>query len=422
MHVIAVMDEWTGHNLCMTKSLVVAGGGIAGMAAGLAAARAGWQATVFERALEFSEVGAGVQLGPNVTGILQAWGLGDALTQVAAFPSGLHARSMATGEVLATLPVKDATTTYGAPYVTIHRADLHGILLQAASSEGVQVHSDAVVQKLSQSADEAVLDVMQQGQLLHHTAAVAVAADGVWSPLRQQLLGDGLPSFTGHIAYRALVSQSDLPTHVRSQDVTVWMGAQAHVVSYPVRGGDDLNVVCLAEGRLFDDDANHLQALQTWNAQKSEAQTLAELHHALRGACAPLKDLMTACSEWRSWPLCRRPAMQGAHEHAQGRVALVGDAAHPMLPYLAQGAGMAIEDAHALAAQLLQASAANVPERLQQFARARWQRNARVQARAVRNGQIFHATGALRLGRDLGLRLMGARLMDVPWLYGYRQS
>ena len=416
------MAKWAGHNLRMTKSLVVAGGGIAGMAAGLAAARAGWQATVFERAQAFSEVGAGVQLGPNVTRILQAWGLGDVLNELAAFPSGIHARSLTTGEVLATLPVHDFTARYGAPYATLHRADLHGLLLKAAAKEGVQVHSDAMVQKASQSADEAVLEVMQQGQWLQHSAAVAVAADGVWSPLRQQLLGDGLPSYTGHIAYRALVAQADLPPHLRSQDVTVWMGAHAHVVSYPVRGGESLNVVCLAEGRLLDDEANHLQALQTWNAQKSEAQTLAELQHALRGACTPLTDLMAACSHWRLWPLCFRPAMQGAHQHAQGRVALVGDAAHPMLPYLAQGAGMAIEDAQVLAAQLLHASSANVPERLQQFAHARWQRNARVQARALRNWQIFHATGALRLGRDLGLRLIGARLMDVPWLYGHRQS
>ena len=404
----------------MTKTLLVAGGGIAGMAVGFAAVRAGWGTKIFERAAKFSEVGAGVQLGPNVTRILQAWGLGDALAQVAAFPEGLHARSMNSGEVLATLPVKDAASTYGAPYVTIHRADLHGLLLQAAVREGVQVHSDAVVQKVTQSVDEAVFDVMQHAQFQQHNAAVAVAADGVWSPLRQQLLGDGLPTFTGHIAYRALVAQADLPAHLRSQDVSVWMGSQAHVVSYPVRGGEYLNVVCLAEGRLLDDDANNLQALQTWNAQKTEAQTLAELHHALRGACTKLTDLMVACSDWRLWPLCGRPAMQGAHQHAQGRLALVGDAAHPMLPYLAQGAGMAMEDAYELAAQLLGATAANAPDRLQQFAHARWQRNARVQSRAVRNGQIFHATGAMRVGRDMGLRLMGARLMDVPWLYGYR--
>jgi salicylate hydroxylase len=406
----------------MNRNVLIAGGGIAGMAVGFAVARAGWRATVFERAPEFSEVGAGVQLGPNVTRILQAWGLGDALKQVAALPAGLHARSMNTGEVLATLPLKDAVSTYGAPYVTLHRADLHGLLLQAAARKGVQVHSDSVVQRVHQTPDSVMLDVMQHGQLQHHHGPAAVAADGVWSPLRQQLLGDGLPVFTRHIAYRALVAQADLPLHLRSQDVSVWMGSQAHVVSYPVRGGEYLNVVCLAEGRLLDDDANGLQALQTWNAQKSEAQTLAELHHALRGACAPLTDLMGACKDWRLWPLCGRPAMRGANEHVQGRVALVGDAAHPMLPYLAQGAGMAIEDASELALQLNHATAEDVPERLQQFAQARWQRNARVQARAVRNGQIFHATGPMRLGRDMGLRLMGTRLMDVPWLYGYDRN
>ena len=404
----------------MNRNVLIAGGGIAGMATGFALARAGWQTTVFERAAEFSEVGAGVQLGPNITRILQTWGLGDALKQVAAFPAGLRACSMSTGEVLATLPVKDALTTYGAPYVTMHRADLHGLLLQAANREGVQVLSDAVVQRMAQTSDAATLEVIQHEQSQQHTAAMVVAADGVWSPLRQQLLGDGLPTFTGHIAYRALVAQANLPAYLRSQDVSVWMGSQAHVVSYPVRSGEYLNVVCLTEGRLLDDDANNLQALQTWNAKKSEAQTLTELHHALRGACAPLIDLMLACRDWRLWPLCGRPVMQGAHQHAQGRVALVGDAAHPMLPYLAQGAGMAIEDANELAAQLLGATAANAPDRLQQFADARWQRNARVQTRAVRNGQIFHATGAVRVGRDIGLRLMGSRLMDMPWLYGYR--
>ena len=404
----------------MNRHVLIAGGGIAGMATGFAAAREGWGVSVFERAAAFSEVGAGVQLGPNVTRILQAWGLDGALKQVAAFPTDLHARSLVTGAVLATWPVKDAVTRYGAPYVTLHRADLHGLLMQAAAHEGVHVHSDASVQRVSLSPDEAVLEVVQQGQTQHHPASLAVAADGVWSPLRQQVLDDGLPAFTGHIAYRALVAQANLPMHLRRQEVSVWMGAHAHVVSYPVRGGEFLNVVCLAEGRLMDADAKHLKTLQTWNAQKSEAQTLAELHHALRGACTPLIDLMAACSDWRLWPLCGRPAMQGSHEHAQGRLVLVGDAAHPMLPYLAQGAGMAIEDACALASHLSGSSAVDVPQALQRFAHARWQRNARVQSRAVRNGQIFHATGPMRVGRDISLRMMGARVMDVPWLYGYQ--
>ncbi len=390
------------------------------MAVGIAAARAGWQAQILERAPEFSEVGAGVQLGPNVTRILQAWGLAERLKQVAALPSVLTARSMTTGEVLAMLPVKESVPIYGAPYVTIHRADLHDVLLQAASAQGVSVQTDAQVQRVSQTPEAAVFDVLSHGQSKQHAAALAVAADGVWSPLRQQLLEDGPACFTGHIAYRALVAQADLPAHVRSQEVSVWMGAHAHVVSYPVRGGDYLNVVCLTEGQLLETDAHNLQALQTWNAQKSDAQTLAELQHALRGACPTLTDLVAACHAWRLWPLCGRPAMRGAHEHAQGRMALVGDAAHPMLPYLAQGAGMAIEDAAELGVQLAHSKPADVPERLLQFAQARWQRNARVQNRAVRNGQIFHATGPMQWGRDLGLRLLGSRVMDVPWLYGYQ--
>lgn len=408
------------HNLHMTKMALIAGGGIAGMAVGIAAARTGWQAQILERAPEFSEVGAGVQLGPNVTRILQAWGLAERLNQVAAFPSVLHACSMTTGEVLATLPVKESVQIYDAPYVTIHRADLHDILLQAASAQGVSVQTDAQVQRVSQTPEAAVFDVLSQGESQQHAAALAVAADGVWSPLRQQLLDDGSANFTGHIAYRALVAQTDLPAHLRSQEVSVWMGAHAHVVSYPVRGGDYLNVVCLTEGQLLETDVHNLQALQTWNAEKSEAQTLAELQHALRDACSALTDLVAACQSWRLWPLCGRPAMRGKHEHAQGRVALVGDAAHPMLPYLAQGAGMAIEDAAELGAQLAHSTAADVPQRLQQFAQARWQRNARVQYRAVRNGQIFHATGPMQWGRDLSLRLLGSRLMDVPWLYGYQ--
>jgi salicylate hydroxylase len=404
----------------MNKSLLIAGGGIGGMATAVAAFRAGWHSTVFEQATQFSEVGAGVQLGPNVTHILQGWGLNAALQGVAAYPAGLQARCLHSGEILATLSLKNAEQSYGSPYVTLHRADLHALLLQAALQQGVEVQSDAMVQRVSQSADHVVLNIRQQGQAQQRVAPVVVAADGIWSPLRQQVLGDGLPAFTGHLAYRAMVAQAELPAHLRSQEVSVWMGAQAHVVSYPVRGGDYLNVVCLAEGHLSDAEAPHEQAFQTWNAQKTEAQTLTELHRALRGACAPLIDLLGACQNWRLWPLCGRAPMRGPHEHVQGRLAWIGDAAHPMLPYLAQGAGMAIEDASVLAASLARATVVDAPLWLQRFAHARWRRNARVQARAIRNGQLFHATGLTRIGRDIGLRLMGASLMDIPWLYGYR--
>jgi salicylate hydroxylase len=146
----------------------------------------------------------------------------------------------------------------------------------------------------------------------------------------------------------------------------------------------------------------------------------AGLHAALAGSCTSLQDLVRAIPAWRLWALCDRPPMQGAYQHALGRVALLGDAAHPMRPYLAQGAGMAIEDAAELGRALAQAldPAFDVPTLLNRYALNRWQRNARVQARAIRNGQVFHADGVVRLARDASMKLLGERLLDVPWLYG----
>jgi salicylate hydroxylase len=193
------------------------------------------------------------------------------------------------------------------------------------------------------------------------------------------------------------------------------MGPKVHVVQYPVRGGEWLNVVCLTEGQM---QGITLQELQDWNLSKTPQNTHNDLQSALKGYCAHLQDLVEACSNWRLWPLCDRPPMQSADQHAQGRIALVGDAAHPMRPYLAQGAGMAIEDAAELAYQWNTLINQDVSQRFAAFAQARWQRNARVQARAIRNGEIFHATGPLQWARDVGLRALGERLMDVPWLYG----
>ncbi len=400
----------------MSHKILIAGGGIAGMASALALTRAGCQTQVYERAQVFAEVGAGVQLGPNVTHVLQAWGLQTALQDVAAFPTQLQARSALSGDVLATLPLgADTQRRYGAPYVTIHRADLHQMLYGAAMAAGAQVHSGAVVTALKSTAGHVEVQVSQADGHTQHTADVAVVADGVWSQLRQQLLVEGSVQPAGHLAYRTLLRQADLPAHMRSQDVTVWMGPYAHVVHYPVRGGEWLNLVVLTEGQMPGVTADDLQS---WNAQQTPEQAEHDLKAALRGACVPLQALIGAAASWRAWPLCGRTPMQGAHQHVQGRVALLGDAAHPMLPYLAQGAGMAIEDAAVLAQQL--AVASNVPQALQAFAAQRWQRNAQVQRGAIRNGQVFHARGPMRWGRDLGLRLAGPMLMDQPWLYGHR--
>jgi salicylate hydroxylase len=383
---------------------VVAGGGIGGLAAALACARKSVPVELFERSQQLSEVGAGIQIGPNVTRILQVWGLGDALVQVAAFPTRLQARDAQTGQVLGNLPLGErAQALYGAPYATIHRADLQNLLHDAALAAGVQVRLGQMVQGWRETAGGVEVNSADEPSV--HADAL-IGADGVWSAVRQQLLGDAPARFTGHLAYRALVAQKDLPAHLRSDEVTVWMGPRLHVVHYPVRSGQWLNLVAIVQGE------KPAQA-ETWDAV-GHTQALIQ---AMGAVGRDLHERLASVPAWRQWALHDRAPLSEASQMAQGRVALLGDAAHPMRPYLAQGAGMAIEDAQALA-HCLSAGSASVSGQLQAYAEQRWARNARVQARAIRNGRIFHAEGLVALGRNLSMRLLGERLMDVPWLYG----
>lgn len=383
--------------------VVIAGGGIGGLAAALACARQRVPVQLLERATQLSEVGAGIQIGPNVTRILQAWGLGAALAEVAAFPKQLQARDAQTGQVLGTLRLGErAQALYGAPYATIHRADLQGLLQRAVQDAGVALHLGQTVHGWYET-EEALQVNTAEGLSLQVSALIG--ADGIWSAVRQQLLGDASARFTGHLAYRALVAQVDLPAHLRSDQITVWMGPRLHVVHYPVRSGQWLNLVAIVHGAKPDqaqdwDQAGHTQALM----------------QAMGAVGRDLHERLASVPAWRQWALHDRSPVSGSNDMAQGRVALLGDAAHPMRPYLAQGAGMAIEDAQALA-QCLSVGNATVAEQLQAYAEQRWARNASVQARAIRNGRIFHAQGAVALGRNLSMRLMGERVMDVPWLY-----
>jgi salicylate hydroxylase len=222
------------------EQVVVSGGGIGGLAAALACTRRGVSVQLIERAAQLSEVGAGIQIGPNVTRILQAWGLGDALAQVAAFPKRLQARDAGSGQVLGSLRLGErAQALYGAPYATIHRADLQAMLHTAVQAAGVDVRLGQTVQGWHETAEGLQVNTVDGPSV---QVDALIGADGVWSALRQQLLGDAPARFTGHLAYRALVAQADLPTHLRSDEVTVWMGPRLHVVHYPVRGGQWLNL------------------------------------------------------------------------------------------------------------------------------------------------------------------------------------
>ena len=392
----------------MSCTALIAGGGIGGLASALAVSRAGWDVKLLERTPSFSEVGAGIQLGPNVVKVLHGWGLADALEDVAAFPERLQVRSAVSGNVLAELRLGGVMAErYGAPYITVHRADLHALLLSAVQRQtGAVLYLDRPVQGFTQGA-QSVTAQTACGQALD--GDVLVGADGLWSAVRQHLLSDGPPRRTGHLAYRALVAQSQLPERLRSQLVTVWLGPRMHCVHYPVKNGEWLNTVAFVHGQVGKD-------LHDWD-HSANATGLAS---ALAGSCTGLQDLVRAVPDWRLWVMHDRTPMQNATQLARGRVALLGDAAHPMRPYLAQGAGMALEDAAALGVALgsVQSSPQKVPSALGRYAQGRWQRNARVQAQALRNGQIFHAQGLLRWSRDVSLRLLGEKLLDMPWLYG----
>ncbi len=400
------------------RKVLIAGGGIGGLSAALACARAGAEVALFERNAEFSEFGAGIQLGPNVVKILYEWGLQEALHEVVAYPDRLQVRSATTGAELGVLRLGDEIARrYGAPYFTIHRADLHTLLQTALQQQGgVTLHLDSTVVSFEQTKTGVALqlahDEVAQGDLL-------VGADGGWSCIRQQLLDDGTPQPTGHLAYRALISQARLPEHLRTTQVTVWLGPRMHVVHYPVRRGEWLNVVAIVHGKVQGD-------MSHWD----HSGNAAELQQRMSNTCKPLNDLILAVPAWRLWALSIRAPMRSAQEQARGRVALAGDAAHPMLPYLAQGAGMAIEDAAVLARVMARgnffadAPAQGstepddlVPGLLRRYAQQRWQRNARVQARAIRNGKIFHAGWLMGFGRNVAMKVLGEGLLDMPWLY-----
>jgi salicylate hydroxylase len=391
------------------NTMIIVGGGIGGLAAALACGQAGARPQVLERAATFSEVGAGIQMGPNVTRTLHAWGLAEDLQEIGFVPRKLDAKDIQTGQIIGTLRLgQRSLDTYGAPYFTVHRADLHRVLLKKIMSSGqAELRLDSEVQGLQQNADGIQISGANLPASLTEPSqsAAMVVADGLWSKTRQFVVPPTAPRVTGLLAYRALVPMQSIPEKLRLQDVNVWVGPRVHAVLYPVKCGEYLNLVVVVQGP-------PPASLDDWD----HAGNKQDLEAAMGPIHANLRKLLEAVPAWRLWPLCDRPPIKGPHEMAKGRIALLGDAAHPMRPFLAQGAGMAIEDAAELARSWARADL-QVEDRLQMYAQARWARNAKVQQRSIRNGQIFHLQGPLRWGRNAAMKLMGEPLMDIPWLY-----
>jgi salicylate hydroxylase len=404
------------------EPLLVVGSGIAGLAAALACQRAGWPVRVVDKAAVLSEAGAGIQLGPNAVRLLDSWGLGQGLRARAARPNKLLVHSAARGGLLAELALGDACVQrYGTDYLTVHRADLQALLLQACAAVGIVPELNMAITSVAALPDRVCGSGLNGLKL---QAPAWLAADGVWSASRSAVSAAQEPRFTGHWAWRSLLQPADLPASVVPDSISVWLGRRLHVVGYPVRTGTDAayNLVVLLEARQGAAQASTpaTPLLRHWSHQAEAKDLLAQL-----GSIAPgLHCLLQAAPAWKRWALHDQAALTSPQQMAQGRIALLGDAAHPMLPYLAQGAAMALEDAQSLGDCLSRTTLGNaqhqhtqLPAALQAYAQARWQRCAQVQARAQRNGRLFHYSGLMQYSRDAALRLLGGRLLDVPWLY-----
>ncbi len=396
----------------MKNNVLVAGGGIGGLACALALGRSGVPVTVLEQAPAFGEIGAGIQLGPNAMRVLSDWGVAEALHEHASFPDELRVRSAKDGQLLGHMRLgTSALARYGYPYASVHRADLHRVLLSSLLA--------GAPASLSLNARIASFEAMADGVSVHLDAGqtlegeALIGCDGLWSRVRTGLLGPEPPRLTGHLAYRGMIPADRLPRALATNTVNAWLGPRMHVVHYPIRQGRWFNVVAVVQGRAGQGHAG------SDPRQWSQDALTADLLRAMGPLGVDLQGLIDAVPSWTLWSLHDRAPMTGPHEHAQGRVALLGDAAHPLRPYLAQGAAMALEDAWTLG-QLIDRHQRPVdwPAVFQRFARSRWERNARVQARSLRNGHIFHARGLVRWGRDAAMNLLGEKLIDNPWLYG----
>jgi len=368
----------------MSEPIVVAGAGIGGLAAALALSRVGRRVELVERAAEIREVGAGLQVGPNGFRALDRLGIADAVDAICFRPAAIVMRDSVTGEELAR-QVLGATfeARFGYPYRVAYRADLQAVLLRAVQrSTDVTISLGDGVSGIEQREDQVEVQ-LDSGRMIRGSALVG--ADGIRSRTRDHLLGDGAPRVSGHVAYRAVLPVGAVPADVLSDMVQVWVGPRHHLVCYRLRGGALFNIVAIFHSR---------REVEGWDTTGDAA----ELGRAFAGACDGVQRLLAMIAGWRMWVLCDRDPDD---RWTDGRVTLLGDAAHPMLPFLAQGACMAIEDAVALADRV---AAADIPSAFAAYAAARAPRNASVQLAAREAGIAYHADGAARTARNSAMR------------------
>ncbi|MEM7188770.1 MAG: FAD-dependent monooxygenase [Pseudomonadota bacterium] len=387
----------------MTGKVVIAGAGIAGLTAGAALARQGFDVEIYEQAPDLAEAGAGIQLSPNAMKVLDRLGSGAEVAERGDRPAFAAIRHWRTGAAHLRIALDGVCQDrYGAAFVQIHRSDLQSVLADTAQAAGVRLHlGRRIVGYDSGTTTSALLD---NGEAI--SADLLIGADGIRSAVRDQMLGADAPRFTGHVAWRAAVPVQ--PSGLIAEGATVWAGPGRHVVTYPLRGGSMVNLVAVEER-----NSSHEES---WTNEGDPSV----LRATFKGWHPEVTKLMAQVDKIWIWSLHDRPALK---TWTDGSVGLIGDASHPTLPFMAQGAAMGIEDAGLLSVML--GTGVAPATALRSFEARRKQRTMQLQARARANGALFHLTEG-PFGMISKAKLMAAGLLQgsmamwpLDWIYRY---
>jgi salicylate hydroxylase len=388
--------------------VIVAGAGIGGLTAALALAQNGFRVVVLEQAERLEETGAGIQLSPNAARVMVDLGLEERLRPLATAPTALRVLRAENGREIVRMPLADAEQRYGAPYWVIHRGDLQAALAAAASRHhAISIKLGRRAEDFASHANGVTVTTRGGGSAIEEHGIALLAADGLWSQARKRLDHVDPPRFARRTAWRGLVPARQVAPEFREPLIYLWLGRDAHFVHYPVKGGTVINLVVITT--------------DTWDgAGWSEPASRAELVPRLTAEAwaPPARALVGLPEAWLKWALYDR---QPIRRWTRGPIALLGDAAHPMLPFLAQGGAMAIEDA-AVAARCLAQAPDNVAQALRTYCAIRRGRTRKVQRLAARNGTIYHFAGPAAWLRDTAIGIIGGQrlLAHYDWIYDWR--
>jgi salicylate hydroxylase len=391
------------------RSVIVAGAGIGGLTAALALVKSGFRVTLLEQAQRLEETGAGIQLSPNATRALIGLGLGDRLKPHVVTPLGLRVLSGRSGREIVRIPLGEGVAQrYGAPYWMIHRGDLQAELAAAVTQElDISLRLGIRMDDFATHPHGVTVSANSAGGLWNEHGHALIAADGLWSASRERFGFKEPPRFSGRSAWRALVPAKNVTPEFREPMIYLWLGRDAHLVHYPVKAGQLINVVAITADKWEG---------AGWSEPASRVDLFARFADARWAPRA--RALIREPEAWLKWALYdRRPLLN----FSEGAAALIGDAAHPMLPFLAQGAAMAIEDA-IVAARCLALMPDNAAAALRSYSAIRRGRTHKVQRLAARNGERYHLAGITAMLRNIAMRAMGGErlLLHYDWLYDWR--